>query len=300
MSVPGYTIDREILHNSTATLYRAREQGSGRTVCLEVFQSSADHAVSLLHHERRGEILEAARLLDHPNIWPVLRMGEAHQGYYLVRPWWDGQFLSERLLDGERPTPALAADWVRQLGLAVQHAHDHGVTHCDLKPSNVLMQGERGSEQRPLLYGFETACLAFLPPALREPCEGLLTGTAGYMAPELLMGKRPNVTPAVDVWGLGVMLYQMLAGRMPFPGPALMDVVMAVMEREPASPRDGDPGIDADLARITMTCLRKKLEERCASAGDLAESLARWLGGERSPPPRRSFTQRLRGWIAGR
>lgn len=300
MSIPGYSVDRVILHNSTATLYRAREQSSGRTVCLEVFQTSADHAASLFDHERRGEILETARLLDHPNLWPVWRMGEADRGYYLVRPWWDGEFLSQRLLDEERPTSAQAADWVRQLALAVQHANDHGVTHCDLKPSNVLLHGEPGGEQRPLLYGFETACVRFLPPALREPREGMLTGTAGYMAPELFTGKWPTVTPAVDVWGLGVMLYQMLTGRMPFPGPAFMDVMTAVMEREPTSPRAADPAIDADLARITMTCLRKKVEERCASVGELADALARWLGGERSSPPRRSFTQRLRGWIGGR
>src|SRR5262249_42623893 len=140
----------------------------------------------------------------------------------------------------------------------------------------------------------------FLPPGLLpEPHPDAIVGVPRYMAPELLTGNRFNATASVDVWGLGIMLYEMLTGRTPFAGATGLDVILASAQEEPTSPRSVEPGLDGDLDRITMQCLRKNPAERYASAADLADALDCWLRGERSPP-RQSFAQRLRGWISGR
>jgi serine/threonine protein kinase len=201
---------------------------------------------------------------------------------------------------------------VRQLALGVHHAHEHGIYHGDVKPGNVLMQcspvspkpdsGERG-ELVPVLTGFDTATVRFLPPTLLGATPNhwmAISGTPVYMAPERLTGSPPEVGATDDVWALGVVLYELVSGRLPFLGDTAIGTLQAVLEQEPPLLREVAAGTDDDLERICMKCLRKKPQDRYASAAELAEDLARHARGERRPPPERpTFTRRLGGWVRG-
>jgi serine/threonine protein kinase len=296
VSVPGYEILGEVTRHSAARIYRAREMASGREVHLEVFHAWPLERQDLLLLERRRRVLEAVALLEHPNIWPVLRLGEHDRALYFVRPAVEGPYL-DQVLRRQPPAPTRAVAWARQLALALQHAHEHGIFHADVKPSNVLMDKGAGPERVPLLTGFDTAVVLFLPPPLQESGDGTIMGTPMCMSPEQATGRRPDVGPGVDVWGLGVLLYQLLAGRPPFEGPNVLDLFRAVIERDPPPLRQLAPGVGRDLERIVQRCLRKKPEDRYATAGELAEELARHQRGEGSARP--ALAGRLGAWVRG-
>src|SRR5262249_11622930 len=132
---------------------------------------------------------------------------------------------------------------------------------------------------------------------LQEPSDGVVTGTPMCMSPEQATGRRPDLGPGVDVWGLGVLLYQLLAGRPPFEGPNVLDLLRAVIERDPPPLRQLAPGVGRDLERVVLRCLRKRPEDRFATAAELAEELARHQRGEGSARP--APARRLGGWLRG-
>jgi serine/threonine-protein kinase len=239
--------------------------------------------------------MQAIALLDHPNIWPVTRVGEYDRFRYQVRPWVPGVFL-DQLLGQQRPDSSQALRWVRDLALAAQHVHDHGISHCDIKPTNVRVRPDR----HVLLTGFECALVHFLPLPLQERSNGMVVGTPRYMAPEQARGEWPAFGPGVDVWALGVTLYEMLTGRQPFQGATVLDTLMALITEEPAAPTSLRPDLAGDLDRVCLRCLAKKPEQRYPSAEALAADLERILAGVPLEEPRpATLTQRLGGWIRG-
>jgi serine/threonine-protein kinase len=302
VSIPGYQVVSEVARHSNGILYAARETATGRDVCLEVFQRWwPGTAEDVYIEERRRHVLETVSLLDHPNIWPVLRLGLHERTSYFVRPLVEGVFLEEHLR-GEPPSPAHGVEWGRQLALAAQYAHEHGVVHCDIKPGNVFLRRDVREGLVPLLTGFDTAVVYFLPAALVEQADGMIVGTPAYMSPEQMIGRRPDFGPAVDIWGLGALLYRVLGGRRPFESPTVVDLFRAALETPPPPLREVAPELDLDLERIVMRCLRKTPDERFATASDLATALARYQRGERDAPE--SLARRLgnlvRGWWGAR
>lgn len=300
MSIPGFELLDQIAQTTNTTFHRARETATGRVVCLEVFPPPFIEA-SIEWFDRRRAILNAVALLDHPNIWPVLRVGEVHRTCYFVRPMPQGAFLSHHLHNHCQLRGGGAVEWVRQLALAIQYAHDHGVVHCDLKPNNVLLEPSPSGDLTAHLLGFDSGCVRFLPLSVQESASNGIVGTPRYMSPEQMQGRKPDMGPGPDVWGLGVILYELLSGRGPFEGATIMDLMMAVMQQDPAPL----PSIDTDLQRITMRCLRKKAEDRYASAAELADKLARYQRGERTvlpasvSPGKRSLPSRITQSLLG-
>jgi serine/threonine-protein kinase len=171
---------------------------------------------------------------------------------------------------------------------AVHHAHVQGFVHCDLKPSNILLD----AEGQPYVTDFGLA--------RRYGDDGQLTatgavlGTPSYMAPEQASGSRRELTPTADVYGLGAILYELLTGRPPFRASTIMETVVQVLEREPAPPRQLRPSIPPELERICLRCLEKSPQDRYATAADLANSLEQYLRGESVEGP--SWWQELRRW----
>ncbi len=170
----------------------------------------------------------------------------------------------------------------------MHYAHRRGFVHCDLKPANILLD----SEGAPHVTDFGLARRVDEESLLTAP--GAMLGTPSYMAPEQASGRRGDLTPAADVYGLGAILYELLTGRPPFRAATVMETVVQVLEREPAPPREVRHGVPPELEAVCLKCLEKAPGDRYPSAAELAEILDQYLRGESVAVT--TFSQRLRRW----
>jgi eukaryotic-like serine/threonine-protein kinase len=255
----------EIAHGGMGTVYKARHKRLDRVVALKTIEPElarpSDEMVSRLRQEAK---LVAA--LDHPNIVPLYEIGERGGYPYLVFklvPCGDLERHARRL----SRNPRAAARVVAKVARTVHYAHRQGVLHCDLKPSNILLDPQGA----PHVTDFGLARCVGTESGLSRT--GLAIGTLAYMAPEQVLGCRREMTVAVDVYGLGAVLYKLLAGQPPF--------------REPDSIREHNPLVDAELEAICLKCLENKPARRYPSAVELAADLERWCARARrsAQPP---------------
>jgi WD40 repeat protein len=266
----------EIARGGMGVVYRARQVRLRREVALKMI-SPGGRSPAEVEHFLHTEATAVASL-DHPNIVPIYEAG-THAG----RP-----FFSMKLIDGTdlprwmreaTPGQSRPARQCRIAGLlsavarAVHHAHQRGILHRDLKPANVLI--DRNGQ--PHVTDFGLAKRVEGDSALST--EGGITGTPAYMAPEQAAGEK-RLTTAVDVYGLGAILYELLTGRPPFRADTPLDTILQVRTQEPARPRSLDPRVGRDLETICLKCLEKDPGKRYGSAAAVAEDLERWLRGE--------------------
>ena len=246
-------------------VYRARQNRLNRLVALKMVLNGQFAGATA--RRRFQTEAEAAARLDHPNIVPIYEFGE-HEGrqYYVMR-WVEGGPLEGRL------DPRAAAHLLTTLARAVQHAHQNGVLHRDLKPGNILLDASR----TPFITDFGLARHLDGPATLTAT--GELLGTPGFMAPEQADGVRA-ITTAADIWGLGAVLYFLLTGHAPFEGFTVLEVLASVREGIVTPPGRHHPHLDPDLETVCLKCLCPDPAGRYPSAGELADDLDRWLRHE--------------------
>jgi serine/threonine-protein kinase len=170
--------------------------------------------------------------------------------------------------------PRRAAQLLRDLARAVQHAHERGIVHRDLKPSNVLLT-EAGVAK---IADFGLAKL--LDAEQGQTRTGAVLGSPSYMAPEQAAGKLRAIGPATDIYALGAILYELLTGRPPFLGASFLETLDQVRTHDPAPPQALQPRVSDDLAAVCLKCLEKSPAERYPSAAALAHDLELFLRGE--------------------
>jgi WD40 repeat protein len=292
--VGDYDVLAEVGRGGMGVVYKARHRGLNRLAALKmVLAGEFASATQELRFRLEAEL--AARV-QHPNIVQVYEIG-SHEGRpFLAMEWVEGGSLANQL--NGKPWPAgEAAALIETLARAIDVAHSEGIVHRDLKPANILLQKEEGGRRKDegesSRFGFILPPSSFFLPkitdfGLAQPIEGgqtmtqsgFLAGTPGYMAPEQASGKRALVGPETDIYALGVVLYQLVTGQLPFQADSTLELLRAVTSDEPIRPRRLQPRLPPDLEAITLLCLEKEPHRRYPSALDLAEDLRRFREGK--------------------
>lgn len=289
VQVPGYSINAEIGRGAMGVVYRATESALNRPVALKMILAGT-HAGSRDVARFRREV-ETVATLQHPNIVQIYAVGESGGLPYCALEYVEGGTLADRIGAGGMD-PREAARLIAKLARAVQYAHAKGVIHRDLKPSNVLLD----IQGRPKIADFG---LAKLGESSNLTASTAVLGTPAYMAPEQADGQTRTITPAADVYSLGAMLYEMLAGRPPFKAGSALETLHQVRNDDPP-PIRRDAATPKDLETICFKCLEKEPANRYASAQALADDLDRFLAGESVLARPLSFGSRLARWAKRR
>ncbi|HEV3238626.1 MAG TPA: serine/threonine-protein kinase [Gemmataceae bacterium] len=285
--IPRYEILDELGRGGMGVVYRARQMDFQREVALKVM---LDAALAGPRERARFRIeAEAAARMSHPNIVPIFEVNEHEGRLYFTMEFVEGGSLDKHLV-GQAWPAVNAARLVHSLALAVQHAHAQRIVHRDLKPANILLSLSHASTDRALARGspLNDAIPKITDFGLAKRLDsestaltqdGVVLGTACYMAPEQAAGRVQDINQAVDIYALGAILYELLTGNPPFQGDSWNKTIDQVIHAEPMLPTRVCPDVPRDLETVCLKCLEKEPGNRYASAQALADDLSRFLEG---------------------
>jgi tetratricopeptide (TPR) repeat protein len=268
--VGRYRILGRIGEGGMGTVYRAEDPELQRVIALKVPRFDGPERYRATATKRFLREARAAAQVRHPHVCPIHDVGEQEGVPFVVMDYVEGQSLADRL-DGQNryEDPAEAVRLVRQVAEALEAVHAKGLVHRDLKPGNILLD----TCGRAILTDFGLARSE--QDGEHLTADGALVGTPAYMAPEQASLAAGPVGPWSDIYSLGVVLYQMLSGRLPFEGPVLRMLYRTAHET-PAPPSQGRPDLDPAVDAIVLRAMARRPEERYPTAREFAGALARW------------------------
>jgi serine/threonine-protein kinase len=264
-----YQIERKLGAGGMADVYLAEDQELGRRVAIKILNSRHGNDDQFIERFRREAKNAAA--LNHPNIVSIYDRGEAEDTYYIAMEFLDGRTLKE-LIVGRGAAPInVAIEYARQILSALRFAHRHGIVHRDIKPHNVLVDGE--GRVKVTDFGIARAGTSQMTET------GSIVGTAQYLSPE--QAKGGEVDPRSDLYSLGVVLYELLTGKTPFDGETPVEIAMKHLSTTPQPPSKLRPDVPRELDMVVMRALAKNPDERYQSADEMEGDLERVARGAR-------------------
>jgi eukaryotic-like serine/threonine-protein kinase len=278
-----YQVVRKLGAGGMANVYLAEDQELGRRVAIKILNDR--HANDEQFVERFRREAKNAAALSHPNIVSIYDRGEAEGTYYIAMEFLDGRSLKE-LIVSRGPAPiSVSVEYARQILQALRFAHRHGIVHRDIKPHNVLVDAE--GRVKVTDFGIARAGTSQMTEA------GSIVGTAQYLSPEQARGT--SVDQRSDVYSLGIVLYELLTGTVPFNGDTPVEIAMKHLSTVPEPPSVKRPEIPRDLDLIVMRSLAKDPADRYQSAEEMDADLERFARGSAvSPVTEESATQIMR------
>ncbi len=257
------------------TVYLAHDTKLDRPVALKVPHFTSNDGPDIL--ERFAREARAIATLSHPNICQVHEFDQVNGIHYLAMEYIEGKPLSDYVQKDKPASQRQVAAVVRKLALALEEAHQHKVIHRDLKPANIMMN----QRNEPVIMDFGLARRSSTIDA-QLTRNGDLLGTPAYMPPEQVKGDTQAMGPRSDIYSLGVILYELLTGRLPFDGPGL-EVVGQVLTQEPEPPSTHRPDLDPKLDAICRKAMAKQPDDRDATMSELATALLAYLQPQSQP-----------------
>jgi beta-lactam-binding protein with PASTA domain/predicted Ser/Thr protein kinase len=262
-----YVIKRKLGSGGMADVYLAEDQELGRRVALKLLDDR--HASDEQFVERFRREAQSAAGLNHPSIVSIFDRGYAEGTYYIAMEFLDGRTLKELLVkNGPTPIP-IALDYARQILGALAFAHRNGIVHRDIKPHNIVVGGD--GRLKVTDFGIARSGASQMTEA------GSIVGTAQYLSPEQARGAP--VDPRSDLYSLGIVLYEMLTGKVPFTGDTPVEIAMKHLSQVPEPPSKLRKDVPHDLDAVVMRALAKDPEQRYSSAEEMDADLARVARG---------------------
>ncbi len=262
-----YRIERKLGAGGMADVYLAEDQELGRRVAIKILNSRHGNDDQFIERFRREAKNAAA--LNHPNIVSIYDRGEAENTYYIAMEFLDGRTLKE-LVVGRGAAPVnVAIEYARQILSALRFAHRHGIVHRDIKPHNVLVDGE--GRVKVTDFGIARAGTSQMTEA------GSIVGTAQYLSPEQARGGE--VDPRSDLYSLGIVLYELLTGKTPFDGETPVEIAMKHLSATPQPPSKLRPDVPPELDMVVLRALAKNPDDRYQSADEMEADLERVARG---------------------
>src|SRR6184192_2382449 len=258
-----YRILRKLGTGGMANVYLAEDEVLGRRVAIKILNDR--HAGDDQFVERFRREAKNAASLSHPNIVSIYDRGEAEGTYYIAMEYLDGRSLKELIISRGSAPVRTAIEYTRQILGAIGFAHRHGIVHRDIKPHNVRV----GPEGR-----LKVTDVGIARSGASQMTEvGSIIGTAQYLSPEQARGAP--VDQRSDVYSVGIVLYEMLTGQVPFTGDTPLEIAMKHLSEVPVPPSEKRPDVPEDLDNIVLRALAKDPEDRYQTAEDMAADLAR-------------------------
>ena len=266
-----YKIERQLGQGAMGAVYLAHDTNLDRQVALKIPKFAYGEQQEFMTRFQREA--QAAANLNHAGICPVFDFGEENGSPYITMAYIDGQPLS-RYVGTTQATSEWVAEMIRQIADALSHAHDSGVVHRDLKAGNVLID----TNGKAIITDFGLACKVDHGDESRITKDGAILGTPGYMSPEQVEADLSKIGPPTDIYALGVMLFELLTGELPFRG-ALAKIFAQISNGKRKDPRDLNPNADARLSELTCQLMSKEIADRPANMHAVVEILRDWQSG---------------------
>lgn len=265
-----YRIRRILGEGAMGAVYLALDTQLHRKVALKIPKvNSSDDDKFIVRFLREAR---AAATLSHPNICPIFDVGEIDETHFIAMAYVQGQPLSEFVNPDKPQRDRSVAVVVRKVALALYDAHVNGLIHRDVKPANIMID----QRNEPIIMDFGLARHVDDNDDARLTTEGAILGSPAYMSPEQIEGRIDKIGPACDIYSLGVILYELLTGELPYQG-SVASIIAQIVTKDPPDPRDIRPDISPILSAVCLKAMAKAIDDRFASMKALADELTVFL-----------------------